>query len=96
GVFQCFTPATYQYYRMELDRLYASSDRLYNWFPRSVFASITFNLGPWMISWPQTDNHNLTFGWCAITALGNFDPEEGGHLILWDLGLVIRFPPSST
>jgi hypothetical protein len=28
--------------------------------------------------------------------LGNFDPDYGGHLILWDLGLVIRFPPGST
>ncbi|KAE9382377.1 hypothetical protein BT96DRAFT_291081, partial [Gymnopus androsaceus JB14] len=41
-------------------------------------------------------DHNLAFGWCAITALGNFDPDCGGHLVLWDLGLIIRFPPGST
>ncbi|KAJ7734488.1 hypothetical protein DFH07DRAFT_905932 [Mycena maculata] len=35
-------------------------------------------------------------GWCAVTALGNFDPDLGGHLILWDLKLVIRFLPGST
>ncbi|KAJ6524704.1 hypothetical protein DFH09DRAFT_1095968 [Mycena vulgaris] len=35
-------------------------------------------------------------GWCAISALGDFDPDLGGHLILWDLRLVIRFPPGST
>ncbi|KAJ7697753.1 hypothetical protein B0H14DRAFT_3529203 [Mycena olivaceomarginata] len=29
-------------------------------------------------------------------ALGDFDPDLGGHLILWDLRLVIRFPPGST
>ncbi|KAJ7236141.1 hypothetical protein C8J57DRAFT_972166, partial [Mycena rebaudengoi] len=28
--------------------------------------------------------------------LGNFDPDHGGHLILWDLKLIISFPPSST
>jgi hypothetical protein len=39
---------------------------------------------------------NLPFGWCAITALGNFDPTLGGHLVLWDLKLVIEFPPGST
>ncbi|KAJ7895608.1 hypothetical protein B0H14DRAFT_3426222 [Mycena olivaceomarginata] len=27
---------------------------------------------------------------------GTFDPDAGGHLILWDLRLVIRFPPGST
>ena len=31
-----------------------------------------------------------------ITALGNFNPKLGGHLILWDLHLVIEFPPGST
>jgi len=42
------------------------------------------------------DQGNLSFGWCSITALGQFDPCRGGHLILWDLGLVIDFPPGST
>lgn len=53
-------------------------------------------MGPLTSTWPHTDSHNLAFGWCAITALGNFNPDRGGHLILWDLGLVIRFPPGST
>ncbi|RDB28247.1 hypothetical protein Hypma_001551 [Hypsizygus marmoreus] len=45
---------------------------------------------------PHTDHANLAWGWCAITALGDFDPDTGGHLILWDLGLVIQFPPGAT
>lgn len=28
--------------------------------------------------------------------MGNFDPRLGGHLVLWDLRLVIEFPPGST
>lgn len=32
---------------------------------------------------------------CAIQALGEFDPTEGGHLVLSDLQLVIEFPPGS-
>ena len=32
---------------------------------------------------------------CAIQALGEFDPMEGGHLVLPDLHLVIEFPPGS-
>ncbi|KAF9013668.1 hypothetical protein BDZ89DRAFT_1222858 [Hymenopellis radicata] len=48
------------------------------------------------VTWPHTDQGNLAWAWCAVTALGNFDPKLGGHLILWDLGLVIEFPPGAT
>ncbi|KAJ7790894.1 hypothetical protein B0H14DRAFT_2625553 [Mycena olivaceomarginata] len=65
-------------------------------FVGSIFAACTFNFGPRAICAAHLDFANLAWGWCAITALGNFDPDFGGHLILWDLGLVIRFPPGST
>ncbi|KAJ7086903.1 hypothetical protein B0H15DRAFT_781888, partial [Mycena belliarum] len=65
-------------------------------FAGSVFAACTFNFGPHVITVPHLDFGNLAWGWCAITALGDFDPDLGGHLILWDLKLVIRFPPGST
>ncbi|KAJ7635424.1 hypothetical protein B0H17DRAFT_1149698 [Mycena rosella] len=35
-------------------------------------------------------------GWCAIQALGRFDPTKGGHLVLWDLELIIEFPAGAT
>ncbi|KAJ7232600.1 hypothetical protein B0H12DRAFT_1239586 [Mycena haematopus] len=65
-------------------------------FVGSVFAACTFNFSPRTICAPHLDFANLAWGWCSITALGNFDPDVGGHLILWDLRLVIRFPPGST
>jgi hypothetical protein len=65
-------------------------------FVGSIFAACTFNFGPRAICAAHLDFANLAWGWCAITALGNFDPDFSGHLILWDLGLVIRFPPGST
>ncbi|KAJ3004272.1 hypothetical protein NUW54_g4889 [Trametes sanguinea] len=34
--------------------------------------------------------------WCAITAFGTFDPQCSGHLVLWELRMVIEFPPGST
>jgi hypothetical protein len=42
-----------------------------------------------------TDPGNLAFRWCSITAPGKFDFLRGGQIILWDLGLVIDFPPGS-
>jgi hypothetical protein len=62
----------------------------------SVFAAATFNFGPQTVTFPHLDFANLAWGWCAITALGDFDPDKGGHLILWDLKLIVRFPPGST
>jgi hypothetical protein len=32
---------------------------------------------------------------CAVQALGDFNPKEGGHIILWELKLVIEFPPGA-
>ncbi|KAJ7025053.1 hypothetical protein C8F04DRAFT_1269659 [Mycena alexandri] len=62
----------------------------------SVFAAATFNFGPATVTFPHIDALNLAWGWCAITALGFFNPDVGGHLVLWDLRLIIRFPPGST
>ncbi|KAJ7200886.1 hypothetical protein GGX14DRAFT_571899 [Mycena pura] len=64
-------------------------------FSGSIFAACTFNFGR-VMTCSHLDFGNLAWGWCSITALGLFDPDRGGHLILWDLRLVIRFPPGST
>ncbi|KAJ7839242.1 hypothetical protein B0H14DRAFT_2787596, partial [Mycena olivaceomarginata] len=61
-------------------------------FAASVFAACTFNFGPRTITCPHLDFANLAWGWCAITSLGSFDPDEGGHLILWDLCSSIFIP----
>ncbi|PPQ76637.1 hypothetical protein CVT26_012763 [Gymnopilus dilepis] len=66
-----------------------------NW-PRTPWAATTFNFGPKTVCRRHLDFNNLAFGWCGITALGNYDPTKGGHLILWQLGLVIEFPPGTT
>ncbi|KAG2127459.1 uncharacterized protein EDB93DRAFT_1096547 [Suillus bovinus] len=65
-------------------------------FRNSVFAAATFNLGPATVTFDHTDNVNFASGMCSITALGNFDPITGGHLVLFDLGLIIQFPPGAT
>lgn len=61
-----------------------------------IFPCRTFNLAKQSCSVPHTDHNNLAQGWCSITALGDFNPTLGGHLVLWDLGIVVEFPPNST
>ncbi|KAJ7747603.1 hypothetical protein B0H14DRAFT_2636745 [Mycena olivaceomarginata] len=94
-LFAIWAPILFAYYTTQMALLAAWKPMCRN-FAGSVFAACTFNFGPRAICAAHLDYANLLWGWCAITALGDFDPDLGGHLILWDLRLVIRFPPGST
>lgn len=91
-----YAPRLFDYYGGTLTTLLGSNPRLRRNFANSVFAAATFNFGPRTVTYPHLDLGNLAFGWCAIPAFGPFNPNHGGHLVLWDLGLIVRFPPSST
>ncbi|RPD79519.1 hypothetical protein L226DRAFT_543486 [Lentinus tigrinus ALCF2SS1-7] len=93
--FKTWQPDLYLYYEDYMLRLRRAHPHLrWNWEP-CVFAAATFNLGPRSIAHIHTDHKNFAAGWCGILALGNFDPKKGGHLVLWDLKLVIEFPPGT-
>ncbi|KAH9042329.1 hypothetical protein EDB84DRAFT_1232732, partial [Lactarius hengduanensis] len=53
----------------------------------------SFNIGNQSTSFPHTNENNLAQSWCSITPLGTFNPKEGGHIVLWDLKMVVEFPP---
>ena len=63
---------------------------------RSIFAARTFNISGNVATYPHKDFMNHAPNWCAITALGRFNPDRGGHIILWEYRLIVRFPPGST
>lgn len=96
GAFATWAPHLYAYYVSHLGPLFKTYPRLQRNFLNSVFACATLNFGPITCCFDHVDSGNLPFGWCAITALGKFDPTLGGHLVLWELRLVIEFPPGST
>ncbi|KAJ6487578.1 hypothetical protein C8R45DRAFT_1097477 [Mycena sanguinolenta] len=91
-----FAPLLFLFYQSQMALLAAWNRALRFPFEQSIFAACTFNFGPRAITRPHLDFGNLSWGWCAITALGSFDADRGGHLILWDLKLIIRFPAGST
>ncbi len=96
AVFATWVPNLFHHYATHLrDLLIHDATLIMNW-THSIFAAATFNFGPRTLCFRHTDSGNLPFGWCAITALGRFDYRHGGHLVLWDLKLVIDFPPGST
>ena len=96
GVLAHWAPELHMYYANTLNALHTHDCSLKHIFPTSAFAASTYNLGPRTVCFKHTDFANLPFGMCAVTALGDFDPKKGGHLILWECGLIIEFPPGST
>ncbi|KAF7984935.1 hypothetical protein HWV62_9851 [Athelia sp. TMB] len=91
-----WAPKLYAFYVDRLGKFYRRYTTLRRNFRNSIFACATFNFGPATVTYDHVDYGNLPFGWCAITALGDFDHTRGGHLILWDLMLAIEFPPGAT
>ncbi|KAJ7300390.1 hypothetical protein DFH08DRAFT_919276 [Mycena albidolilacea] len=98
GLFRAWNPSVHMHYATVLDTLTHEYPDLRRNFERrfSAFAAATINFGPSTVTLPHIDALNLAWGCVAITALGDFNPDLGGHLVLWDLRLIIRFPPGST
>lgn len=96
GQFAYYFPKVYHYYTTQLRRLYRHHDYLTPNFDNSIFPACTFNMGPGVATWLHADTGNYYGGGCPIHCGGNFNYKLGGHIILWDLKLVIEFPPGST
>ncbi|KAJ7726080.1 hypothetical protein B0H14DRAFT_3620326 [Mycena olivaceomarginata] len=92
GVFASWAPCLYEHYHNNDQKLRIKHPDLRRPFVGSIFSCAAFNFGPNVWTFKHRDVLNLAFGWCAIQALGKFDATKGGHLILWDLKLVIEFP----
>ncbi|KAI0352005.1 hypothetical protein OH77DRAFT_1486440 [Trametes cingulata] len=92
-----FAPRLHTYYEETMQKLISNSPiKLTRNFDDNAFASAAFNLGPRVSTCEHTDHLNIPAGWCAIIAMGDFDPRESGHVILWDLELIVEFPPGAT
>ncbi|KAJ6532935.1 hypothetical protein DFH09DRAFT_932987 [Mycena vulgaris] len=92
AAFALWAPRLYHRYRECDNALRRSRPHLRRPFARSVFFCAAFNFGPNVWTFRHRDVLNLAFGWCAVQTLGNFDHKKGGHLVLWDLKLVVEFP----
>jgi hypothetical protein len=79
-----------------LRRLYRHYPNLQNPFRSSLYPTFAINCGPCTIAKRHRDFCNCPGIPCAITALGDFNDELGGHLIIYPLKLIIQFPPGST
>ncbi|KAK0448256.1 uncharacterized protein EV420DRAFT_1275821, partial [Desarmillaria tabescens] len=94
GAFKVSQPELFQLYADALQQLLTRHPHLRATFPPdvSVFAGAHFNMGPQTVTVSHYDTKNLGWGMCIVYVDGGFNHKQGGHLILWDLKLVIEFP----
>ncbi|KAK7033758.1 hypothetical protein R3P38DRAFT_2519643, partial [Favolaschia claudopus] len=65
--------------------------------PASIFSAVTVELGgphcqtDWRGDLPpyQPDS------WAILTAIGDYRYTQGGHVIFWEFGIVVQFPPGA-
>lgn len=96
GAFKLFANPLYTFYEDRVKELRSWDPDLPWTFSNSVFAAATFNFGPSVRTYAHKDHNNFSQGWCAITALGQFNSKKGGHVVIWELKLLIEFPAGST
>lgn len=89
---QTYAPDLHAYYKGVLDAVERQLPHLKPHFDDNAFSGVTFNVGPRVVTYRHRDHLNLPFGLCCVTALGDFDHKRGGHLVLWDLKLIIQAP----
>ncbi|KAG6835952.1 hypothetical protein H0H93_012949 [Arthromyces matolae] len=91
-----YAPRIHAYQAQSLTALYHHDDDLRPNFSNSIYPAATFNLGPASVTAMHIDTANAECLLCAITSFGTYNPMHGGHLVLFDIGLAIVFPPGST
>ncbi|KAJ6567614.1 hypothetical protein DFH09DRAFT_1314133 [Mycena vulgaris] len=82
GVFAAWAPNLFNFYVDYMRLFYLHYPRLCCPFLNGIWSAMTFNLGPRMCARGHHDFANLAYGWCAITALGNFDYTKGTTILI--------------
>ncbi|KAJ3980561.1 hypothetical protein F5890DRAFT_1419370 [Lentinula detonsa] len=88
----CYFPRLHSLYTNVLSDLCQDNPSLQRNWQDCCFASSSLNFSH-AVTTRHHDAHNLLFGECAVWNGGSFDYKKGGHLVIWDLKLVIEFPP---
>ncbi|KAK6997350.1 hypothetical protein R3P38DRAFT_2563409 [Favolaschia claudopus] len=99
GLFKLFCPTAYDTLAEDKKDMLERNPQAY--FPNeaSIFSAATLELGGphFNIRDHRGDLRDMEpAGWNILTALGKFRSLYGGHVIFWELGLVVQFPPGSS
>ncbi|KAJ7605000.1 hypothetical protein FB45DRAFT_767775, partial [Roridomyces roridus] len=61
------------------------------------WTNLHFDLGPQTMYSRPDSSPPFACPWSlmSLTVLGDYDPDEGGQIILWDFGSMVRLPPGA-
>ncbi|KAF7346870.1 hypothetical protein MVEN_01438900 [Mycena venus] len=90
-----YAPKLYHYYCTNLRALFEHHPELIHNFDNSIFPAMSFNCGD-AVAFEHCDFLNLVHGLCPVTSGGHFNHQEGGHIYLKQLRLLIEFPSGAT
>ncbi|KAJ7277029.1 hypothetical protein C8J57DRAFT_1504867 [Mycena rebaudengoi] len=93
-IYQSFSPRLHAYSENAVELIFDHNSELRHVYP-GAFSTVEFHLGS-LESPPRLHDRDFLHGWRAITSFSKYDSCFGGDLILWDEGLVIRFPVGAT
>ncbi|KAJ7700615.1 hypothetical protein B0H14DRAFT_3527939 [Mycena olivaceomarginata] len=80
----------------QTQRLQTGLPPLHRPFPKSVCSRAPLQLRAQRMDFQaQGTSATSPFGWCAIQGSAISTATRGGHLVLWDLKLVVEFPPGA-
>jgi hypothetical protein len=89
-------PKIYNDGKGTLNKLYKHDRSLTKNWKANAYPCTAFNFGPRVHCKPHKDFGNTPQTFCVVQASGRFNPMRGGHLIIKELKLFIRFPAAST
>ncbi|KAJ3841771.1 hypothetical protein F5878DRAFT_531028 [Lentinula raphanica] len=92
--FRSYFPKLHHLYDNVLNLLHEDDPDFERNFPDCAWAAAHVNFLR-AVTLRHRDFLNLIYGLCAIFPVGSYNYQTGGHLILWDLGLLLEFPPGS-
>ncbi|KAI0280857.1 hypothetical protein BC826DRAFT_882625, partial [Russula brevipes] len=95
-IFTSYFPLSYHHFRIALNKLHINDPTTNPPFRNSVYPAACMNAGPQTCYNAHFDTHNYPGAPCAVTAFGHFNPDTGGHFVLYDLKIFFHFPPGAT
>jgi hypothetical protein len=93
GAFRTWFPQLHQMYEEYHRALLQNDPTLSPPSPYLLFAAMVANFGPETVCNMHRDMLNLAYGLCVVIALGQFDYNVRGHLVLHEAKLIIPFRP---
>lgn len=95
GQFAFYFPKIYKHYSKNLRKLFCRHTYLKHNFDNSIFPACTFNCTN-TVMLEHVDQENYFAGVCPVHSGGDYNPKLGGHMVFFDLKLVVEFPPGYT